>query len=149
MLFNKPVTASNSSSNKKNSADKATDYSLETWWTAADTTASIEIDLKKTGRFNRIAIMEHPTIVDKGDGFSQINLFNVKKYEIEVFNKEWTVIYVANEIGSCKIINLPEYVTGSKIRLNILNAKAAPSISHISVSDTRSKGLRKFIQPKA
>jgi alpha-L-fucosidase len=143
LIFRNSVSASSSSSEQKFSADKVNDLSLETWWTPLDTTASIEIDLQSRTGFNRIALMEHPTIIQKGDGFSQINLFNVKRYEIDVFDKEWTMIYTGNGIESCRIINFPEHINGSKIRLRILNSKAIPSISHISVADTRTKRLRK------
>jgi alpha-L-fucosidase len=67
----------------------------------------------------------------------------VQQFSIEVYNNgAWKTIYMGDGIGACRIITLPEYYTASKIRLNILQASAIPSIAHFGVADTKSKGVR-------
>ncbi len=142
LAFNVPIEASNSSADKKNAPEKANDYSLETWWTAGDTTATLTMDLKGPKKINRITLMEQPEMIDLKDGFSSIRKFHIQQYSIAVFNGEWQTIYTGERVEACKIINLPEYVNASKIRLNIISSKGIPSISHFSVADRKSKGLR-------
>lgn len=86
--------------------------------------------------------MEQPEMIDLKDGFSSIRKFHIQQYSIAVFNGEWQTIYTGERVEACKIINLPEYVNASKIRLNIISSKGIPSISHFSVADRKSKGLR-------
>ncbi|MNR15829.1 hypothetical protein D3C85_1323880 [compost metagenome] len=87
--------------------------------------------------------MEQPDMVNLKDGFSTIRNFHVKKFSIEIWNKNaWESVYKGTEIGACKIIQLSTYVNAAKIRLNITDSKGIPAISHFAVSDARSKGLR-------
>jgi alpha-L-fucosidase len=144
LAFNVPIKASNTSNDKNHSAEKANDYSLETWWTAGDTTSSLEMDLQTLKKINRITLMEHPDIIDLKDGFSRIRKFHIKQFSIEYFNGKWDTIYIGDEIGACKIINLPDHVKASKIRLNILSSDSIPSIFHFSVADKASKVNRKI-----
>lgn len=146
LSFNLPIKASSTAKDPSRTADKANDYSLETWWTAGDTVASLEMELKQ--KINRITIMEQPEMKDLGDGFSTIRNFHVQKFSIEVFDGAWKTVFKGDEIGASKIIKLPKYVEASKIRLNITSSNGIPSISHFALSDSKSKGLRKVNSDK-
>lgn len=143
IAFNTPITATGSSPDKQFAPSKANDFSLETWWTAGDTTASLEMELNGGSRFNRITLFEQSKDTSLADGFTTIRKFFAQQFSIEVFNNgAWKTIYMGDGIGACRIIILPEYYTASKIRLNILQATAIPSIAHFAVADTKSKGVR-------
>ena len=133
-LFNKPITATNTADNPKNTPQKANDYSLETWWTAADSTATLDIDLEKNTLFNRLVLMEYPKMIDLKDGFSKIRQFHVEQFRIDIMNADqWETIYVGSTIGASKIIHLPVNKTATKLRVAILKSSAVPSISHIAM----------------
>ena len=141
LAFNQPIVASSTANDPKRTAEKANDYSLETWWAAGDSIASLEMELNK--KINRITIMEQPDMVNLKDGFSTIRNFHIKKFSVEIWNEgAWESVYKGTEIGACKIIPLSKYVNAAKIRLNITDSRGIPAISHFAVSDTRSKGLR-------
>lgn len=142
LAFNAAIKASSTGTDPKRGAEKANDYSLETWWTAGDSIASLEMDLNK--KINRITIMEQPEMKALSDGFSTIRNFHVQHFSIEVFDGTWKSVYKGDEIGACKIITLPKYEHAAKIRLNITASNGIPSISHFAVSDTKSKSLRKI-----
>ncbi|MFY7899221.1 MAG: alpha-L-fucosidase, partial [Chitinophagaceae bacterium] len=88
LSFNQPIVASSENSNYP--ATKANDYSLESFWQSADTTAELEITFNQLETFNRISIFEHAISKDLGDNFSRIRIFNVKEFELQEFkNGEW------------------------------------------------------------
>ena len=141
LAFNLPVKASSESS--KEPAKNAIDYSLETAWTSTDTLAHLEINFPKPTIFNRISIMENAKMKDLGDGFSSIRIFTIQEFELQSFtNGKWTSFYTGEHIGACKIIQLPINIVSEKVRLLIRKASGPPSISHISIADNTSKGLR-------
>ncbi|QOD60739.1 alpha-L-fucosidase [Polaribacter haliotis] len=141
LIFNKKIIAS--SQVDKHNAEKAIDFSLETYWTANDSIANLEIDFEKEITFDRISLFEKAKMRSLGDGFSSIRDFNVQEYELQTYsNGKWDTFYKGEIIGACKIINLPVEITAEKIRLNILKSKENPSISHISIANNKTKGFR-------
>ncbi len=140
--FNQKITAS--SHDKDFVAEKANDYSLETFWTAHDSVADLEITFDSRIAFDRVVLFETANMKDLGDNFSKIRTFKVEEYELQSFsNGVWDTFYTGDAIGAAKIINLPNEITADKIRLKILKSNGLPSISHFSVSRNATKGIRK------
>ncbi|MCH5598049.1 alpha-L-fucosidase [Niabella ginsengisoli] len=140
LAFNTSIAASSTANEDKFSADKANDYSLETWWIAGDSVAELEMQLPEHLPFNRLSIFEYSENKALSDGFSTIRTYHIKEYEIEIFNKnKWETIYVGDQVGACKIIQLPEYKTASAIKLKITKAQGKPGICLFAVSNTQSK----------
>jgi alpha-L-fucosidase len=145
ITFNMPITATNTGTNTKNDILKINDYSLETFWTAGDTTASVEMDLKREQKINRISILEHPKDIDLKDNFSTLKEYHIGQFSIELFvNGTWKTVFMGDKIGSCKIIHLPEIYDASKFRFNILQAKGIPSVYHIGIADESKKEYRRI-----
>lgn len=134
LLFNKPVTVTDTSGKTKHPVAFINDYSLESWWQATDKKPIVEIDLQKNTSFNKLVLMEWPDFIDLKDGFSQIRKFRVQDYIIEILsNNQWKAIYRGNEIGACKTLRFPETITASKLRIVINQASASPKISHVAL----------------
>ncbi|MDB5091515.1 MAG: hypothetical protein JWR09_5509 [Mucilaginibacter sp.] len=143
LTFDKAVKAT--SETNGHPAKMAADYSLETYWEAKDTVASLEIDFGKSTVFDRVSLMENADMKDLKDGFSYIRTFKIQQYELQYFsNSKWDTFYTGDLIGAAKIINLPEKITAEKIRLKIMAASGHPSISHIAVSENSTRGLRRY-----
>lgn len=141
LSFNQPIQAS--SETKENPAQKANDYSIESFWMANDTLASLEISFPATVNFDRISILENAHLIDLGDNFSKQRVFNIKEFELLAYlNGEWDCFYKGDLIGPCKIIYLPNEMRAEKIRLKITQSNGLPSISHISVSKQSTKSYR-------
>ena len=142
LTFNQKITAS--SHDKDFVAEKANDYSLETFWTAHDSVADLEITFDSRIAFDRVVLFETANMKDLGDNFSKIRTFKVEEYELQsCINGVWDTFYSGDAIGAAKIINLPNEITADKIRLKILKSNGLPSISHFSVSRNATKGIRK------
>lgn len=143
LTFKQKITASSES--KDFTANKSNDYSLETYWTANDSVADLEIAFDNKVTFDRVVLFENAEMKDLGDNFSKIRSFKVKEYELQSFsNGIWDTFYTGDLIGACKIIRIPSEITAEKIRLKILKSDGAPSISHFSVSKESTKGIRKI-----
>jgi alpha-L-fucosidase len=145
LTFNKPITASNAQ--EKHGASLANDYSIETYWMAANDTATVTIDFEKTVAFNRISLFEKYEEKKLGDNFSVLHTFTIEQYRIDLYDgTNWTTIFTGDTIGACKIIHFPSIHKAKKIRLHILKAGKPAGLFHFSVSDTRTKGLRTVIK---
>jgi alpha-L-fucosidase len=143
LTFQQKIKAS--SELKDFGAEKANDYSLETFWTANDSVADLEITFDNKAAFDRIVLFENAELKDLGDNFSKIRTFKIKEYELLSFsNGVWDTFYTGDLIGATKIIQLPNEITAEKIKLRILKSDGNPSISHFSVSAASSKGIRKI-----
>jgi alpha-L-fucosidase len=141
VTFKQKINAS--SETASNPASNANDYSLESFWTANDSIANLEITFDKPEVFNRISVFENAELKDLGDKFSKIRVFKIKEFELQSFNNgQWDTFYKGDMIGACKIIRLPNTITTDKIRLVINQANGNPSICHFAVSNTSSKGVR-------
>jgi len=63
---------------------------------------------------------------------------------IEAFDgKQWQVIHVGAKISACGTIRFPEKMTAIALRINIIESDGPPSLFHVGVSDSRTKGIRK------
>ncbi|MCF8322187.1 MAG: alpha-L-fucosidase [Flavobacterium sp.] len=143
LTFKQKIVASGH--DKDFTADKANDYSIETYWTANDSVADLEITFDKQATFDRVVLFEEPVMKDLGDNFSKIRTFKVVEYELQSFsNGVWDTFYTGDVIGATKIINLPNEIVADRIRLKILKSSGLPSISHFSVSKNSTKSIRKF-----
>ncbi len=144
LTFKQKIKASSES--KEFSANKANDYSLETYWTANNPVADLEIIFDKKETFDRIVLFEKAEMEDLGDGFSSIRRFKVKEYQLQSFsNGVWDTFYVGDLIGACKIIQLPNEIQAEKIKLKIIQSDGNASICHFSASQEASKKIRKII----
>ena len=133
LTFKQSITASSEST--KYPASNANDYSLESFWTATDSIADLEITFNNPATFNRISIFENAELKDLGDNFSKIRLFTIKEFALQYFaNGQWDTFYTGDAIGACKIIHLPNEITAEKIRLKIIQSNGNPSICHIAVA---------------
>ncbi len=147
LTFKQIIAAS--SEVKDHEAQKANDYSIETFWTANDSVSDLEITFDKKVAFDRVVLFEEPVMKDLGDNFSKIRTFKVQEYELLSYsNGVWDTFYTGDLIGAAKIIKLPTEVTAEKIKLKILKSDGNPSISHFSVSKESTKGIRKIIKDK-
>lgn len=136
--FLQPIIASSSVADTNHAASRANDYSLETWWTAGDTTAQLEMSLPAGSRFNRIVLFERSQDKHLPDGFSTVHEYAIRRFTIEVYvENEWKTVYMGEGVGVCRVITLPEHVRSSRIRLHILQASGLPSICHFAVEDNQ------------
>jgi alpha-L-fucosidase len=105
-------------------AKNVTDGNAETSWATDDgvTEASLTINLRKPTEFNRILIQEDIRLGQR-----------VKKFTVGAYiNDVWKEIAAETTIGRKRILRLPN-CTATKIRLNIIDAKACPIISNIEL----------------
>ncbi|WP_310557876.1 alpha-L-fucosidase [Flavobacterium sp.] len=143
LTFKQKIIASSEVKNFE--AEKANDYSLETYWIANDSVADLEITFDTKATFDRIVLFENAEMKDLGDNFSKIRSFKIQEYELLSFsNGIWNTFYTGDLIGAAKIIKLPNEITAEKIKLRILKSDGKPSISHFSVSKEATKGIRKL-----
>ena len=141
LTFGQPIAASNTQ--EKSAATLANDYSIETAWLAEKDTASLTIDFNNVIAFNRVSLFEKYDEKQLGDGFSVVHTFAIEEYSIEAYDgSKWTTIFMGDKIGACKIIHLPTLHTAQKIRINILKANKRAGLFHVSVSDSRTIGIR-------
>lgn len=141
-IFNANIAAS-SNWDAAHGADKAVDFSLETFWSATENKATLDITLKQATTFDQIVIHEMPITQGLGDGFSQSHEFRIKAFELQVSqNGKWTTQYKGTTIGHAKRIDLAKQVTGNALRLTITDASAPPRIAHLAANIRTSAGLR-------
>lgn len=119
------VTATNTRSN--NAAVKVahlTDGTNTTYWATGDnaTTSTITLTFKQPVTFNRVVLQEYIALGQR-----------VKAFSVEVLEKgAWKEIARETTIGHKRILRLADY-TASQVRINILDAKAAPVISEVQL----------------
>ena len=117
---------------KRFAADRVNDGKSNTYWATDDgvTQASLTLDLKRPTTFNRI-LLEEPIALGQ----------RVRKFALEAFIEgEWQPLrdQLVNgtggltTIGHRRIICFPT-VTATKVRLTILDARACPLISRVSI----------------
>ncbi len=75
LTFKQKISASSEVNNF--AAEKANDYSLETYWTASDSVADLEITFDNKVTFDRVVLFEKGGMKDLGDNFSVIRTFNM------------------------------------------------------------------------
>ena len=109
---------------RKFNGSKAVDGNPETYWATDDgiVNASLIIDFGKEIPFNRFLVQEYIPLGQR-----------VKEFSLEAWvNDSWEEIDSQTTIGSKRILRF-ENVSSSKIRLNILDAKASTTISNVEV----------------
>ncbi|RYY11446.1 MAG: discoidin domain-containing protein [Chitinophagaceae bacterium] len=123
MALNKP---SNSSwSDDMNIMDFANDDDFKTSWISNSTIKQpwIEIDLTKNTPFNCIVIAESAT--------------NVSGYNVEYFhNGKWSLLLKGDNKKRFKFHRFPK-VTGSRIRLSIVDFTGLPGVTEIGLYEER------------
>lgn len=118
-----------STTQKGFSADAMTDGNFKTYWTAKEGLRNclVEIDLGKTTTFNTIMLQEYIPLGQR-----------VKAFSINVWDGgRWKPVASGTTIGHKRILQFPEVKT-QKIQIVILDAKASPVLSEISVYDAQS-----------
>jgi len=125
LALGKDITASQvRGDSKKFDASKANDGDHQTYWATDDgvTSASLIINFGAKTTFNRFLVQEYIPLGQR-----------VKQFSIEAWiNGAWEEIDAQTTIGSKRILRF-ENVTSEKIRLNILDSKASPTISNVEV----------------
>ncbi len=135
--FNKPVTTTSvwEEKEKRYEGSAINDGKLDSRWAAADTIASVEMELNPSEAFNKISIFEYQDVVELPDGFSQIRKPRIQQYSVDILqNGKWQTIYLGDEpMGDCKVIQFPRNYKASKLRFKVLKATALPSIYEICI----------------
>jgi len=109
---------------KKFDARRAVDDDPETYWATDDeiVAASLTLDFGEGTTFNRFLVQEYIPLGQR-----------VKEFSLEAWvNGAWEEIDRQTTIGNKRILRF-ENVTSDKLRLNILDAKACPTISNVEV----------------
>ena len=117
---------------RKYAASKVNDSDEETYWATDDdvTAASVTLDFRKPVEFNRVMLREYVKLGQR-----------VRKFSLDAFvDGQWIPLSdisgsedAMSTIGRKRIIRLPENVTATQIRLNVIDSKACPLISTLSV----------------
>lgn len=119
------VTATNVRGGAKDfSPLNLTDANKMSYWATDDSVkvASFIVDLGKPKDFNRILLQEYIRLGQR-----------VKKFSVEAYvNGKWKLLEEQTTIGYKRILRLPT-THASKLRINIMEAKACPVISNIEV----------------
>jgi len=119
------VTATNTRSNNKNvKVAHLNDGTNATYWATADdaTTTVINLSYKQPITFNRVVLQEYIALGQR-----------VKAFSVEILeNGSWKEIAKETTIGHKRILRLKDYTT-TQVRINILEAKAAPVISEVQL----------------
>lgn len=119
------VKATNVRGNSRSyAASNVNDGDKETYWATDDaiTTASLILEFDKETEFNRFLVQEYIPLGQR-----------VQKFTLEAFTDgSWKEIASETTIGNKRILRFPT-VEASKIRFNVVNAKACPLISNIEV----------------
>lgn len=141
--FNRPASASSTAVEKGKYFDAGAinDGKLDSRWAAADTLASIEMELDPSEPFNKISIFEYQDTKESPDGFSQVRVPRIQRYSVDILaDGAWLTIYLGDDpMGDCKVIRLPRSYRTSRLRFKVLKATALPSINEICVINTSSK----------
>lgn len=119
------VTATNTrTGNAAVKVSHLNDGTNATYWATADaaTSTTITLSYKQPITFNRVVLQEYIALGQRVQHFSVEILENGQMKEIA---KETT-------IGHKRILRLPDYTT-TQVRINILDAKAAPVISEVQL----------------
>lgn len=135
--LNRPVTASSVSNekNKNYEGNSINDGKMDSRWLAADTLASVEIELDPSESFNKVSIFEYQDTKKLPDGFSEIRIPRIQQYSIDILQSGgWKTIYLGDEpMSDCKVIKFPVSYKAGKLRFKVLKATAPPSIYELSV----------------
>lgn len=123
LALNKAVSATNVRGDAY-AANNVNDGNKDTYWATGDgqIMASVTIDLDKPTEFNRFLVQEYIQLGQRVKAFS---------LEVEV-DGNWKTIDNQTTIGYKRILRFDK-VVATKVRLNIIDAKACPVISNIGI----------------
>jgi len=105
-------------------AANLTDGDQTTYWATSDKTiqASLTLELDQQTAINRILVQEYITLGQR-----------IKAFSIDILvENEWKEVASETTIGYKRILRFPEVETRA-VRLNILDAKACPTISNLEI----------------
>ena len=122
----RPATASDTRGDAESfAAARAVDGDPQTYWAANDgvTTASLEIDLGGSKRFNVIELQEQIALGQR------VKVFAVEGYAAG----NWQPITEGTTIGYKRLLRLDDDVNVSKVRLKITDSRACPTISQLGL----------------
>lgn len=107
-------------------ADKVTDGDLESYWCPNDGTVSgtLTLTLPKAVTFDVVRVREQIRLGQRVEAFT---------VEAQVDGAWQTIVAEGKTIGNQVMFRLPEAVTSDKLRVNILDARACPCISEVSL----------------
>jgi len=100
------------------------DNSYSTYWTTKgkDTSAVIELNLKKKKTFNVLMLQENITVGQR-----------IEKFELEYFDgKEWKKATEGTTVGYKRLLQF-DPVTTDKVRLKIISSRLNPTISEMGL----------------
>jgi alpha-L-fucosidase len=106
------------------SAANVTDSNDETYWATDDNILSgnIEMDFKQPRKINYVVLQEYIALGQR-----------VKSFDIEILkNDKWEKVAFGTTIGYKRILPL-ENIETTKLKINILDSKACPTISNIEI----------------
>ena len=108
------------------SATNLTDDNYDTYWATDDKviSSSVEISLAKPEEFNRFLVQEYIPLGQR-----------VAKFSLEAWDESsssWYVISEGTTIGYKRILRFPR-VTAQKLRLNILESLACPTLNNMEL----------------
>jgi alpha-L-fucosidase len=114
-------------------ADKAVDGDPRTYWATEDGTAAamIEVELDPAKPFDRVVLAE-PTWLGQ----------RVKRFRVSVpatpsnNHRDWTVLAEGTTVGHKRIVRVPE-TKATHLRIEILDSRACPALTHIGVHRTK------------
>ena len=109
---------------RKFSAEKVVDGDPETYWSTDDDVlnASLIIDFGTMTTFNRFMVQEYITLGQR------VKLFSIEAW----INNAWEEVDAQTTIGAKRILRF-DNVSSDRLRFNILDSKASPTISNIEV----------------
>ena len=120
---------------KKFAPENAVDNSNETYWATDDAVfpAELTVKLTKEAQFDRILIQEPVK-------FGQ----RISRFEVEVQDKTgWKTVFKGTTIGYKRLLRIPP-VTGTRVRLRIIEANNAPAISNFGLFQSSAKERKAF-----
>ncbi len=119
----------------KYKANNVTDGNSDTYWATDDSVikSSVTIDFNEPTEFNRFLVQEDISLGQR-----------IKKFTVDVFvENEWKEIASETTIGRKRILRFTN-VSATKVRLNIVDAKACALISNIEIY----KAPKVIVQPE-
>jgi alpha-L-fucosidase len=125
LAANAPVSADTyRGKSKQYAAANVTDGDKDTYWATDDhvRSGSLEIDLGKYQKISYVLIQEYIRLGQR------VRQFNVEAWK----DKAWEIIATGTTIGHKRILPI-EAVEASKLRINIMDAKACPLIATVEV----------------
>lgn len=139
--FERPAVATSVYGNDHEAlgARRAVDGGMQTRWASSDTLPTLTVDLDPDEPFNRIVIFEYCDVRNGNDGFSNYRTNRIQAYHIDILQDgEWKPLYVGDEpMGDCKVVRLAQSYRAEKIRLQVTEATAPPSIYEFCVIDRK------------